>query len=390
VRLHLSRVGYLMLLLCVVSCGTASARSSSPSPLSARSYLPIKNTYSHLFTRPINQIVSSQEIKSAVDFDQPTETWGYSPQYGFLVPEWLPPAGGRAVGYADGLFLVDPKSGTVSKVVSFAKYEQPDTGAIYGEWIAWSEGYASLGGPLFGDVFVKNLRNGKTLTAYVVPKGAVAGRDPFGLSFQNGALYWLETLNRPSGEVVSEIMRYDLRRHLLRVLLRYSSTSNHKIVFWISVANKRIFFSVDQSGNVWNTEAPGYIAEMDLRSGHTTTILPLPHAPTVVQATQEGVAFLDNYQREPNSPSNAAPFPLYLYVPGRRSVDRLTPPFPAPFSNPSFPSSWGRYLTWWDKPCLLLDLRQFRIYVVPGYFSEVNNGYLTWWNAGRLYWSRLP
>lgn len=331
----------------------------------------------------------SGQIESVSGFTGGGVIYAYSPKSGFVGPAWayptlipgyVPPPGSRP----PGVYLINPSTSVVTQMVSFPHNVQSNGDAAGDGWVVWEKGTGAASDANW-TLYAQRVGSHTARLIFSQPSGYFAVRDTVDLTINGDRVFWLSALQSRAGEQVTRVYEYNLATNTLTTVLQASSATGRLIVS-IAVVGSDLIFSTANSGNPYNTSAPGSIMSFNLNTGRVLDLLDLQFSPTFVTATGRTLVFVFNSSGSPNSAANTAPYPLVVYHLGEDKVTQVT----VPGDFPEFPEASGQFVTWWNvgQASTLLDLSDGDVFPIPGR-SFVSGDLLAWGTGDGVSWCDL-
>ena len=304
--------------------------------------------------------------------------------------------------YPDGLYIVDTTTGKVTALlhVNANNLEQINIAAANQKWLVYE--LVTYGSPGKSSLYAYNWVTKKSYKIYSVLNDELSD-----LYVEGDQCIWSHFIeNDTSNEVISEIHDYNLEARKDGILLcsktnQISSTSSelnqhdykNGIIFSASAGGGKVVFSLHDGANPNDASSTGDIYEIDLGSKQISHLLHLYHDAFTICSYGDRVVMETNYNPAPKSPEDPvtpAPYPVYLYSKGNKSIYQLSPD-----RNAEFPTQNNRFIAWRgdaaEKP-QVYDLKTGTYYTVPGYDTKIIGCYITWLDpqTNMLYWAQLP
>lgn len=351
-------------------CGVADAAAThSPSPylpvhVVAAKTIPVSPLRSHrwqtLKGTPLGATVESatpQALLLAVFPTNTTRTW------------------------PTGLYDVRATTGRATRVADL----EADAAALNGSWLV----YEPVLNPLTKtqSVLARNLKTGDTWPVMRFSAQQTGAGNVKGLTIEGHQAYWLSNVMGPDG-MTSTVYDYNLATRHLDVLLRASTRGTNRMFFALTSDETGLWVSVNNSGNLSLNTVSGSLWHWSFARHRVTMRVPVPHAPSTLDGASDGaVLFSADYQERPPSPFNPAPYPVYLALPDRHTVLKLTSRV-----NPGGSASIEGSSVVVDGMGLQSRLLNWETGVevsLPVPSAEVCGGWLIEHRAHRLLWTRL-
>ncbi|MCL6598914.1 MAG: hypothetical protein K6T81_09240 [Alicyclobacillus macrosporangiidus] len=377
-----------LILLGLNGCSMAqTAPTNNSESVHVESYLPVRNLTSNAKVYPLSSLVPHSQIHSISDF--PNGVVEYGDNAGFYVPVWNQgPASHTNIGRV-GLYFVNKSTGSSNEIVKESRDQwQVEQAVADDDWLVWQD---SPNDDSTYELWCENLKTHQTERIYAVPQQSQRGNQP-SLVLDGDILYWSNFITTNNG-ILSQICSVNLRTGnknvLLELLARRTETASPGIIVSSVLMKDKIYYSVFNTNNLADVNASGTIYSISVNGGTPSKVLSLYHVADQLATDGISLAFTTNYKQEPNGPNNPAPFPVYVYTPGEKTIQQVTPTGP---DAGEFPSISSRYVAWFGRRGgpQLYDRKTNTYYLVPGLNVRVFEDTLFWSDGNSIFWSKLP
>lgn len=221
------------------------------------------------------------------------------------------------------LLVVRESDGHTVESIDLPSSEQVNAASFTPEWLVWQTG--PVGGTGLHQIWAENRQTGHRRLLMTAPKTGEAG-DIVGLKIVGDTAYWLSNV-QIQDDMVSTVWSCSLTDGVLRPLVREDAARDGRAILSMAVGTSYLWYAEAMSKNPMDPRDKGSLKRLSLanpKSAPQQAPISLWHPPVLYGATDGAAYFEENAQTEPNSPVNPAPYPIYAYPWGSRTLLQWT------------------------------------------------------------------